>query len=58
MNGPDEDHPKPKFIIPLDIIEKAVPALGAFPYEYNKEKNTASTTWDGPTLAIKGTKSA
>ncbi|PPQ83488.1 hypothetical protein CVT25_006978 [Psilocybe cyanescens] len=48
---------KAKFIVPLSILSKSMEALGSFPYEFNAADNSVSTTWDGSTLAIKGTKS-
>jgi len=51
-------HPhKAKFVVPLDVLSKSIPALGSFPYQYSSEDDTVSTTWQGPTLAIKGSKS-
>ncbi|KJA20544.1 hypothetical protein HYPSUDRAFT_43037 [Hypholoma sublateritium FD-334 SS-4] len=49
---------KAKFIVPLNILAHSIEALGSFPYEYNILEKTATTTWDGPTLVLKGTKSA
>lgn len=54
----DTSHEKAKFIVPLDVLERSISALGSFPYEYNKENQTVLTTWDGPTLVVKGAKSA
>lgn len=54
----DTSHDKARFIFPLDILERSVDALGSFPYEYDKEKECVPTTWDGPTLVVKGSKSA
>jgi hypothetical protein len=54
----DTSHEKAKFIVPLDILDRSIGALGSFPYEYDKENQTVPTTWDGPTLVIKGSKSA
>lgn len=51
-------HEKAKFIVPLDILDRSITALGSFPYEYDKENQTVPTTWDGPTLVVKGGKSA
>ncbi|KAF8173057.1 mitochondrial protein [Pholiota molesta] len=47
-----------KFIVPLDILSQSIDALGSFPYEYNAADDSVPTTWDGPTLAVKGSKSA
>ena len=54
----DTSHEKAKFIVPLDILESSIGALGSFPYKYDKENQTVPTTWDGPTLVVKGGKSA
>ena len=54
----DTSNEKAKFIFPLDIFEHSIDALGSFPYEYDKENQFVPTTWDGPTLVMKGTKSA
>ena len=54
----DTSHEKAKFIVPLDILERSIGALGSFPYEYDKENQNVPTTWDGPTLVVKGGKSA
>lgn len=51
-------HEKAKFIVPVDILERSIGDLGSFPYEYDKENQTVPTTWDGPTLVVKGGKSA
>lgn len=51
-------HEKVKFIVPLDILDRSIDALGSFPYEYNAEKQIVPTTWDGPTMVVKGSKSA
>lgn len=40
-----------KFRIPLDILNRAIPNVGWFPYE------PGESSWDGPTLFIRGTKS-
>ncbi|KAH9481824.1 Abhydrolase domain-containing protein C22H12.03 [Psilocybe cubensis] len=48
---------KAKFIVPLSILSKSMEALGSFPYEFNAADNIVPVTFDGPTLAIKGTKS-
>ena len=53
----DTSHEKAKFIVPLDILERSIGDLGSFPYEYDKENQTVTTTWDGPTLVVKGSKS-
>ena len=50
-------HDIPKFNIPLDNFSKSIPSLGSFPYEYNEKDGTAPVIWNGPTLAVKGTKS-
>ncbi|KAF4613843.1 hypothetical protein D9613_008090 [Agrocybe pediades] len=49
---------KAKFIVPLSILSHSIGDLGSFPYQYNAEDNTVPVTWDGPTLALKGTMSA
>ncbi|KAF8960026.1 Alpha/Beta hydrolase protein [Flammula alnicola] len=49
---------KAKFIVPLGFLSQYVDALGSFPYRYNAAANSVPTTWDGPTLVVKGTKSA
>ncbi|KAF8960055.1 alpha beta-hydrolase, partial [Flammula alnicola] len=49
---------KAKFIVPLGILSQYMDALGSFPYQYNAADNSVPTTWDGPTLVVKGTKSA
>jgi hypothetical protein len=51
-------HDIPKFNISLDNLSKSIPSLGSFPYEYNEKDGTAPVIWNGPTLAIKGTKSS
>jgi len=48
----------PKFNISLDHLSKSIPSLGSFPYEYNEKEGTAPVIWNGPTLAIKGTRSS
>ncbi|KAJ7599245.1 Alpha/Beta hydrolase protein [Mycena floridula] len=40
------------FRLPLDILEESVSEIGSFPY------NPGEASWPGPTLFIKGTKSA
>jgi len=40
-----------KFRIPLDILTSSLSYLGDFPYE------PLQTSWEGPTLFIKGNKS-
>jgi hypothetical protein len=45
------DNQHAKFRVPLNILEDAIPELGAFPYE------RGDRTWDGKTLLIKGSKS-
>jgi hypothetical protein len=47
----DHHHHPLKFKVPIDIIGKAIPSIGDFPYEPGER------TWDGPTLFIKGTRS-
>ena len=54
----DTSQEKARFIVPLDILDRSIGALGSFPYEYDKKNQTVPTTWDGPTLVIKGSKSA
>ncbi|KAF8813461.1 mitochondrial protein [Phlegmacium glaucopus] len=54
----DTLHDKAKFIVPLDILERSIEALGSFPYEYDKENQVAPSTYDGPTLVVKGVKSS
>jgi hypothetical protein len=54
----DAAHEKPKFIVPLGILSRSMEALGSFPYQYNPEDQSVPTTWDGPTLVVKGKKSA
>ncbi|KIM39337.1 hypothetical protein M413DRAFT_415968 [Hebeloma cylindrosporum] len=49
---------KAKFIVPLGILSYSMEALGSFPYRYNPDDQSVPTTWDGPTLVVKGTKSA
>ncbi|KAF9478860.1 mitochondrial protein [Pholiota conissans] len=49
---------KAKFIVPLGILSQSMDALGSFPYDYDPLENVASTTWDGPTLVVKGKRSA
>ncbi|KAF8150952.1 mitochondrial protein [Crassisporium funariophilum] len=51
-------HNKASFIVPLNILSRSIESLGSFPYEYNKNDDSVPTTWDGPTLVVKGTKSA
>lgn len=40
-----------KFKVPLDIISRAIPNIGWFPYE------PGEVSWDGPTLIMRGSKS-
>jgi len=49
---------KAKFIVPLSILSGAIGDLGSFPYQYNATEDAVPVTWDGPTLALKGTKSS
>ncbi|KAJ3506966.1 hypothetical protein NLJ89_g6566 [Agrocybe chaxingu] len=49
---------KAKFTVPLNILTHSIESLGSFPYEYNAEDRSVSKTWDGPTLVVKGTRSA
>jgi len=53
----DTSHEKAKFIVPLDILERSIGALGSFPYGFD-ENQVVPATWDGPTLVVKGIKSA
>ncbi|KAF9534144.1 alpha beta-hydrolase [Crepidotus variabilis] len=46
-----------KFIVPLDTLSQFISELGSFPYEYNAATGTVPVRWEGPTLAVKGTKS-
>lgn len=53
---------KPRFTLPLDLLEDSIPALGAFPWEYRvpvgrEGHKPEHPTWDGPTLVVRGTKS-
>jgi len=49
---------KATFNVPLGILSRSIEALGSFPYQYNPADLSAPATWNGPTLVIKGTKSA
>jgi len=56
-------HNKPRFALPLDLIEHSIPALGAFPWEHRvpvgrEGQKPEHPTWDGPTLVVRGTKSS
>jgi len=46
------------FNVPLGILSRSIEALGSFPYQYNTADQSAPTAWNGPTLVMKGTKSA
>ncbi|CAA7267528.1 unnamed protein product [Cyclocybe aegerita] len=54
----DASSEKARFIVPLNILTHSIESLGSFPYEYNVEDGSVPKTWDGPTLAVKGTRSA
>jgi hypothetical protein len=54
----DAAHEKARFIVPLGILSRSMNALGSFPYQYNPDDQSVPTTWDKPTLVVKGTKSA
>ncbi|GJE85563.1 alpha/beta-hydrolase [Phanerochaete sordida] len=47
----DHHHHPLKFRVPLEILGRAIPTIGGFPYELGER------TWEGPTLFIKGTRS-
>ncbi|KAF8640288.1 hypothetical protein AX16_010183 [Volvariella volvacea WC 439] len=44
------EHPA-KFQVPLDVIDRAIPDIGTFPY------TPGERTWDGRTLFVKGSRS-
>ncbi|KAF9048875.1 Alpha/Beta hydrolase protein [Panaeolus papilionaceus] len=48
---------KAKFLVPLDILSQSIDEIGSFPYKYDAQTDSAPVTWNGPTLAIKGSKS-
>ncbi|KAG5638545.1 hypothetical protein H0H81_012046 [Sphagnurus paluster] len=52
LNALTADEPHAKFRVPLDTLENAIPEIGSFPYAPGER------SWDGPTMFIKGSKSA
>ena len=57
VKSKDGKNDKVRFIVPLHILSESILDLGSFPYQWDEAHGSVPTTWSGPTLAIKGTKS-
>lgn len=52
--GPLKSQQKPYFGLPLDVLKKAIPELGSFPYDLSDRQQLQ---WNGKTLLFRGLKS-